>query len=89
MAAKKKETVGDRIKAVRLAWGWSQSKMAGALRCDQASISFWECGRQPAGTAITAISALFGCSAEALLTGKRFKAPAGPAHIPAFPVQEG
>lgn len=54
------KTLGERIKAVRTAWGWSQEEMAETLRVDQASISFWERDKiKPSGSAMVALSALF------------------------------
>ena len=52
-------SLGDRIKAVRLTWRWSQEEMAEALRVDQASISFWERDKiKPSGSAIVALVGL-------------------------------
>jgi transcriptional regulator with XRE-family HTH domain len=72
--------MGERIKAVRTAWGWSQEEMASALRVDQASISFWERDRiVPSGSAMVALAGLIRTSPEALETGKGFVVPAAPA----------
>lgn len=79
------KTLGTRIKAVRNAWGWSQQKVAAALHVDQASVSFWERDRiMPSGAALVALSALLGCTAEALEHGVGWEIPEGPAMIPVF-----
>ena len=84
------DTIGDRIKATRYAWGWSQAHFAGIIGCDQASVSFWERGvSNPAGTTVTALAALFGCSRPALEVGEGFVVPAFPSDIPAFKPREG
>lgn len=73
-------TMGERIKAVRTTWAWSQEEMASALRVDQASISFWERDRiVPSGSAMVALAALIRTSPEALETGKGFVVPDPPA----------
>ena len=72
-------TLGERIKAVRLAWGWPQEEMAEILRVDQASISFWERDKiKPSGSAIVALAALFRTSVDALEKGEGFVVPAAP-----------
>ena len=74
-------SLGDRIKAVRLSWRWSQEEMAEALRVDQASISFWERDKiKPSGSAIIALASLFRTSVEALERGLGFKVPDPPSH---------
>ena len=72
-------SLGDRIRAVRMSWRWSQEEMAGALRVDQASISFWERDKiKPSGSAIVALASLFRTSIEALEGGFEFKIPDPP-----------
>jgi transcriptional regulator with XRE-family HTH domain len=74
-------SLGDRIKAVRLTWRWSQEEMAEALRVDQASISFWERDKiKPSGSAIVALASLFRTSTDALEGGLGFKVPDPPSH---------
>jgi transcriptional regulator with XRE-family HTH domain len=74
-------TLGDRIKAVRLTWKWSQEEMAEALRVDQASISFWERDKiKPSGSAIVALASLFRTSTDALESGQGFRVPDPPSH---------
>lgn len=73
-------TMGERIKAIRTAWGWSQEEMASVLRVDQASISFWERDRiVPSGSAMVALAALFRLDPESLETGRGFVIPDRPA----------
>jgi len=76
-------TLGERIKAVRTTWGWSQEEMAETLRVDQASISFWERDKiKPSGSAMVALSALFRTSLEALESGSGFVVPDPPSRPP-------
>lgn len=76
-------TLGERIKAVRASWAWSQEEMADALRVDQASISFWERDKiKPSGSAMVALAALFRTSVEALESGTGFVVPDPPSRQP-------
>lgn len=76
-------TFGQRIRAVRTAWGWSQLKMAGTLGLDQATISFWEQDKiTPGGTSTVALSALFRMSIETLESGEGFVIPDPPSDQP-------
>ena len=76
-------TLGERIKAVRSSWSWSQEEMADALRVDQASISFWERDKiKPSGSAMVALAALFRTSVEALESGSGFVVPDPPSRQP-------
>lgn len=73
------QTLGERIKAVRTAWAWSQEEMATTLRVDQASISFWERDRiVPSGSAMVALATLFRLEPGALETGRGFVVPDAP-----------
>jgi transcriptional regulator with XRE-family HTH domain len=77
------KTLGERIKAVRAAWGWSQEEMAETLRVDQASISFWERDKiKPSGSAMVALSALFRTSLDSLELGAGFVLPDPPSRPP-------
>lgn len=77
------KTLGERIKAVRTAWGWSQEEMAETLRVDQASISFWERDKiKPSGSAMVALSALFRTSLSSLEVGEGFVIPDPPSRPP-------
>jgi DNA-binding XRE family transcriptional regulator len=76
-------TFGQRVRAVRNAWGWSQLKMAGTLGLDQATVSFWEQDKiTPGGTSTVAVSALFRMSIETLATGNGFVIPDPPSDLP-------
>ena len=76
-------SLGDRIKAVRLHCVWSQEEMAATLRVDQASISFWERDKiKPSGSAMVALAALFRTSLKALETGESFILPDPPSCLP-------
>ena len=69
-------TLGERIKAIRLDWRWSQQEIADAMRVDQASISFWERDKiKPSGSAFVALSSLFRTSPAALKEGTGFRMP--------------
>jgi transcriptional regulator with XRE-family HTH domain len=77
------ETFGQRIRAVRSAWGWSQLRVASALGLDQATVSFWEQDKiVPGGTSTVALSALFRMSIESLETGRGFVIPDPPSDVP-------
>jgi len=67
-------SMGDRIKAVRTNWAWSQTEMAQILGVDQASVSFWERDKiKPAGSALLALASLFRVSVAALEAGQGFR----------------
>ena len=73
-------TFGDRVKAVRRSWGWSQEKLAKAVMVDQASISFWERNKiKPSGTGLVVLASLFRTSVPALEEGMGFTTPDPPA----------
>jgi len=77
------KSLGERIKAVRVTWGWSQEEMAETLRVDQASISFWERDKiKPSGSALVALAALFRTSLDALENGSGFVLPDPPSRAP-------
>lgn len=77
--------LAQHIRDLRCAWGWSQQRLASALHCDQASISFWERDKVvPAGPSLVAIAALCGTTVEALTTGTGWTVPTEPAGIPVF-----
>nr|WP_320132437.1 helix-turn-helix domain-containing protein [uncultured Holophaga sp.] len=76
------DSLGGRIKAVRVTWRWSQEEMAEALRVDQASISFWERDKiVPSGSAMVALAALFRTSVDALEKGDGFVVPDPPSKM--------
>ena len=64
------QTIGDRIKATRKKWNWSQARLALAIGSDQRTLSSWETGRYDVpGPALTLLAALFQVSVE-VLTGE-------------------
>ena len=76
------QTIGERIQRVRMAWGWTQYRLAEALGSNQRLVSHWERGvAKPSGAAMTAISSLLGITSEALLTGTGFTIPDLPAMV--------
>jgi transcriptional regulator with XRE-family HTH domain len=71
---------GERLRRIRLAWGWSQGRLAETLGSNQRLVSHWERDiAKPSGAALTAIASLVGMTSEALLTGKGFSIPDMPA----------
>lgn len=72
-------TLGQRIRAVRRAWGWTQTTLAEALGSAQSMVSEWEKDvSRPSGAALISISRLFRLPVEALDTGKEFTLPDAP-----------
>jgi DNA-binding transcriptional regulator YiaG len=75
-------TFGERLRCLRIAWGWSQGRLAQALGSNQRLVSHWERDiAKPSGAAMTAISSLVGMTTEALLTGTGFTIPDIPAKV--------
>ena len=69
-------SLGERIRRIRLAWGWTQINLAQALHADQQIISDWERNRsKPSGASLGALAGLLRISPEALETGKGFQIP--------------
>lgn len=74
----KPRSIGERIRAVRMAWGWTQEELGRALNTDQTAVSTWERDRvKPSGAALAAITQLFGIQPDELET-KEFKVPPAP-----------
>ncbi len=72
-------TLGQRIRAIRIAWGWTQATLAKALGSAQSLVSEWEKDvSEPSGASLTALARLFHLSVPALKTGKGFKIPEPP-----------
>lgn len=77
-------TLGQRIRSVRIAWGWTQAALARALGSRQHVVSDWEKDvSRPNGTSMVALAALFRVSQVSLETGKGFKIPDSPDAKPA------
>lgn len=69
--------MGERIRKVRVAWGWSQVQLSESLSVPQQAVSSWERDlTRPSGPALGALAALFRLPAEALMEGKGFQIPA-------------
>ena len=67
-------SLGQRIRAVRIAWGWTQGTLAKVLGSAQSLVSEWEKDvSRPSGASLTALAKLFHTTASALSTGKGFK----------------
>jgi len=76
------DTLGKRIRRIRLAWKWSQGQLAEAIHTNQKTLSRWELDKQePGEPALGALSGLFGLSLQALRTGRGFKVPAPPRQL--------
>lgn len=78
-AAEHPRTLGERIKAVRMAWRWTQSELGAALNTDQTAVSSWERERvQPLGPTLAALAHLFGTTPQTLQSGEGFTIPSAP-----------
>ena len=77
------KSLGERIRSVRLSWGWTQGELGQAVNTDQTAVSAWERGiAEPSGAAMAALSALFGVTPECLETGNHFAPRAEPNSVP-------
>lgn len=85
------KSLGDRIKRVRTAWGWSQDRLAQELNVPQQSVSCWERDQHPpVGSAMASLVRLFGLPERALVEGIGFLVPAKPDQVrPGLRVTEG
>jgi DNA-binding transcriptional regulator YiaG len=73
------KTPGERIRKIRMAWGWTQNQLAEAVHSKQNVISHWENdSTQPSGAALGSLASLFRLTPEALETGKGFSVTAPP-----------
>jgi DNA-binding transcriptional regulator YiaG len=55
------KTFGERLRRIRLAWGWSQGRLAETIGSNQRLVLHWERDiAKPSGTALTAIASLVG-----------------------------
>jgi transcriptional regulator with XRE-family HTH domain len=60
-------TMGERIRTLRMQWGWTQEQLGSALNTDQTAVSAWERDKaRPSGAALSAIARLAGLSVEVL-----------------------
>ena len=68
------KSLGERIRRIRVAWGWSQVTLAKVLHTDQQVVSDWERDRStPTGASLGALAALFRLLPESLASGDGFK----------------
>lgn len=75
----KPSTLGLRIRAIRVAWGWTQTTLAEALGSRQNVVSEWEKDiSKPSGATLTALAKLVDLPAKALETGRGFRIPEPP-----------
>lgn len=84
-------SLGDRIRLVRTAWGWSQARLARELKVPQQSVSCWERGQHPpVGSAMASLLRLFGLPEQALVDGHGFQIPGLPDQVsPGLRITEG
>ena len=77
-------SLGERIRAVRRSWQWSQEELARLLKVDQASVSFWERDKvKPSGSALISLASLFRVEVPALEDGLAFRLPEAPSDLEA------
>jgi len=75
----KTDTLGQRIRRVRIEWKWTQNQLAKAVGTNQRTVSHWEQERQkPTDAALRSLTLLFGMTPEALITGNGFYTPEPP-----------
>jgi DNA-binding transcriptional regulator YiaG len=73
-------TIGERIKAIRKKWNWTQARLALAIGSDQRTLSSWETGRyEVPGPALTLLAALFQVPVEVLTGEEPFRPTLPPA----------
>lgn len=73
------DTVGERVRQLRVDWQWTQTKLATELNISQRTVSHWELGLQePSGAALGGLVRLTGLSVEAWSTGAGFHVPDSP-----------
>lgn len=79
-------TVGERIRAIRLAWGWTQGELADRLGTKQQLLSHWERGiAEPSAAAMASLCATLNVRPEAMTTGEGFSVPDMPEDLPIPP----
>lgn len=70
----KPSTLGLRIRAIRVAWGWTQGTLAKVLGSSQSIISEWEKDiSKPSGATLTALAKLVDLPVAALENGRGFR----------------
>lgn len=69
-------SLGQRVAAIRKAWGWTQSDLAERLRVRKATVSAWEREvAMPNGISLIALASVLNTSPECLLGEARFTIP--------------
>lgn len=73
------KTPGERMRAIRLHFGWTQGNLARLLDVGQQAVSNWEQDRaMPVGAVKQRLSRLLGVDWEAIETGVKFRVPDEP-----------
>lgn len=82
----KPTSLGERIRAIRMAWHWTQAELGAALNTDQTTVSSWERERvTPSGPTLAALANLFQTTPEALQGGAEMNFPEPPTSRPQVP----
>ena len=72
-------TLGERLKVIRHAYGWSQEVLSSMLGVAQQSVSHWERDKvPPIGAARNNLATVLGIDWKALETGQGFRVPDAP-----------
>ena len=72
-------TLGERLKVIRHAYGWSQEVLSSMLGVAQQSVSHWERDKvPPIGAARNNLATVLGIDWKALATGQGFRVPDAP-----------
>ena len=72
-------SLGGRVRAVRMAFGWTQRELAALLHVPQASVSQWESGKaKPSGPVLAHLARVLGLTEEAIVQGTGFTLPSLP-----------
>jgi len=72
-------TLGQRIRAVRMSWGWTLKQLGLAIHYKENAVWHWEKGTQtPGDPALGAVADIFGLTMESLRTGEGFRVPDPP-----------
>lgn len=80
------QTLGERLKWLRIRKGLTQTEAALALQTDAPTISSWERDRaKPSGTALVGLAAFYGVQARSLETGEGMPVPQGEELPPELP----
>jgi len=73
------KTLGERIQAIRVGWGWTQEDLAKKLNTDRRQISLYERDKtQPSKATQALLAGFLGIPIEALVAGEGFFVPDPP-----------